>query len=349
MRWHACYLLILAVLSGNTRLQLIAAPPAGEAPTVAASSVGSGKEQSKQTRHSAAKKPVAAVDRVLIISIDGLRPDLALLAQMPSLRKLCSGGSYTFWAETTPEAYTLPCHVSMLTGASTKKHGVSWNEYIEQSYPNVPTLFEVAKQGRYSTAMISGKMKFIVFTKPGTLDFQYFPPDEPVGDMDVAIQAIGFLREHRPQVMFVHLPGVDTAGHDFGWGSSEQIAAIELADSAVGRILTVDTELKLRDSTLVLLTADHGGAAKAHLMNDPRSHFIPWIASGPGIRKNFDMSSLSRRIRIEDTFATACAFLGLDAGPHNEGKAALEIVETLPDQAATRANAEEQPIAGKVK
>ena len=34
--------------------------------------------------------------------------------------------------------------------------------------------------------------------------------------------------------MFVHLAGVDTAGHDFGWVSAEQIAAIERADEAVG-------------------------------------------------------------------------------------------------------------------
>ncbi len=82
------------------------------------------------------------------------------------MRSLVTKGSYTFWAETTPEAYTLPCHVSMLTGVSAEKHGVTWNEYIEQSYPNVLTLFEIAKKAGYSTAMATGKMKFIVFARP---------------------------------------------------------------------------------------------------------------------------------------------------------------------------------------
>jgi hypothetical protein len=295
------------------------------------------------------EKPVAAIDRVLIISIDGLRPDLALRAQAPTLRKLCSEGSYTFWAETTPEAYTLPCHVSMLTGASTEKHGVSWNEYIEQSYPNVPTLFEIAHHGGYSTAMVSGKMKFIVFTKPGTLDYQYYPPDEPVSDMDVAIQAVGFIRANRPHVTFVHLPGVDTVGHESGWGSGQQIAAIKLADAAVERILNIAAELDLRKSTLILLTADHGGAAKAHLSNDPRAHFIPWIASGPGIRRNFDMSSLNRLIRIVDTFATACAFLGLDPGKDNEGKAVLEMLERPTAQSTTPKRLQNEPVTKSMK
>jgi predicted AlkP superfamily pyrophosphatase or phosphodiesterase len=287
------------------------------------------KQQHRPRRIEAGARPVEAIDRVLIISIDGLRPDLLLRAFMPRVRGLCFGGSYTFWAETTPEAYTLPCHVSMLTGVSSEKHGVTWNDYIEESYPNVPTLFEVARQAGYSTAMATGKMKFVVLTKPGTLDHFFLPPDEPVSDRDVAAQAEKLLREHQPQVMFVHLPGTDEAGHKYGWGSREQIAAIELADEAVGLILAVVTDLKLTDSTLVILTSDHGGAATDHKMNDPRSHFIPWIASGPGIRADFDLTQVDRRIRIEDTFATACAVLGIDPGDEGEGKPVLEILVEL--------------------
>ncbi|GIW74943.1 MAG: hypothetical protein KatS3mg104_0006 [Phycisphaerae bacterium] len=61
-------------------------------------------------------KSSAAEPRVLIISIDGLRPDLALRAEMPNLRSLLRNGSYSFWAYTTPAAITLPSHTSMLTG-----------------------------------------------------------------------------------------------------------------------------------------------------------------------------------------------------------------------------------------
>jgi predicted AlkP superfamily pyrophosphatase or phosphodiesterase len=184
----------------------------------------------------------------------------------------------------------------------------------------------VAKQAGYSTAMATGKMKFIVLTKPGTLDHYYLPPDEPVSDRDVAAQAESLMRQHRPQVLFVHLPDVDTAGHQYGWGSSEQIAAIERADDAVGLILDVLSELKLTGSTLVIVTADHGGAGKNHEMHDPRSRFIPWIASGPGVRRDFDLTLRSnRQIGTEDTFATACAVLGIDPGDDCEGKPVREI------------------------
>lgn len=275
------------------------------------------------------QRAVEAINRVLIISIDGLRPDLLLRAEAPNVRSLIARGSFTFWAETTVEAYTLPCHVSMLTGATADRHGVTWNEYIEQSYPNVPTLFEIARQAGYVTAMASGKMKFIVFTRPGVLNDYYYPHEEPVTDEQVAIHAAALLRKHRPHVMLVHLPGVDTVGHDFGWGSAEQIIALDKADSALGRLLDTLTSLKLDESTLVILTADHGGAAKSHEMHDARSRYIPWIAAGPGVRKGFDLTLLGdRTIRIEDTFSTACAFLGLEQGDDCQGKSVLEVLET---------------------
>jgi predicted AlkP superfamily pyrophosphatase or phosphodiesterase len=271
---------------------------------------------------------VEAIDRVLIISIDGLRPDLLLRAKMPEVRTLCANGSFTFWAETTPEAYTLPCHVSMLTGVPAEKHGVTWNEYIEQSYPNVPTLFDIAKQSGLSTAMATGKMKFIVFARPGILDDYYYPQVEPVSDQDVALQAVHILTDKRPNVMFIHLPAVDSVGHEYGWGSPEQVVAIEQADRAVGRVLTTLEELKLMESTLVMLTADHGGAAKGHEMNDARSRFIPWIVAGPMIRKEFDLTLVpDLKIQIEDTFATACAFLGLNPGSECVGKPVLDVLE----------------------
>ncbi len=317
---------VLIVVFGLSRAQ---GQPVAVTQSVTPTAVSAVREDSRRLKAPPPKRPVEAIDRVLIISIDGLRPDVLLRAETPNMRSLVTKGSYTFWAETTPEAYTLPCHVSMLTGVSAEKHGVTWNEYIEQSYPNVPTLFEIAKKAGYATAMATGKMKFIVFARPGALDDYYYPLEEPVSDDEVAIHAAALLRKHRPGVMFVHLPGVDTVGHEFGWGTDEQIAATEKADQAVGRVLETIAALNLADSTLVVLTADHGGAAKSHNMRDPRSRFIPWIVAGPGLRKGFDLTLLGdRTIRIEDTFSTACAFLGLDPGDDCQARPVLEVLET---------------------
>src|SRR4051812_17003518 len=95
--------------------------------------VAAGASSMRATDEKAAGVPRA--ERVVIISIDGLRPDLLVRAEVPTLRGLLKAGSYTFWARTVAEAYTLPAHTSMLTGVSPQKHGVTWNDHIEQAYP----------------------------------------------------------------------------------------------------------------------------------------------------------------------------------------------------------------------
>jgi arylsulfatase A-like enzyme len=237
-------------------------------------------------------------------------------------------GCYSFWARTVPEAYTLPSHISMLTGYPPDKHGVTWNEHIEEAYPEVPTIFELAKKAGGTTAGVSGKTKFVVLKKPGTLDWVSIPNDEPNNDLDTASIAAKILREHRPQVLFLHLANTDEAGHADGWGSPAQLAAIARDDQAVGLVFKALDEIGLADHTVVLLTADHGGAGRTHDPDDARSAHIPWIIAGPGIRKNFDLTRVQPlNIHTEDTTATLCTLLGIPFNHEMKGRFVAPIVE----------------------
>src|ERR1700728_1158685 len=97
-------------------------------------------------------RPVPAIERVLIISIDGCRPDLLLRADTPVIHGLLAKASFSFWARTTAESVTLPSHVSMLTGVTPVKHGIQWNadlplmHPVYPAYPAYPTLFQLAKE-----------------------------------------------------------------------------------------------------------------------------------------------------------------------------------------------------------
>src|SRR6185369_7891543 len=48
--------------------------------------------------HATPRRPVAAISHVLILSVDGLRPDLVLRANTPTLHSLLTRGSFTMWA-----------------------------------------------------------------------------------------------------------------------------------------------------------------------------------------------------------------------------------------------------------
>ena len=335
----ACVALAAGLVAGYVAGSRRAAPPArlGEQPAASAAGAAAQPAAPPATSVSpAATRPAVRppdapfAKHVVIITIDGLRPDLLALVPTPNVRSLIAAGSYTLWGQTVdhPYVYTLPSHVSMLTGVNPDRHGITWNEYIEESYPNVPTLFDLAKRRGLTTALASGKMKFISFTRPGSIDWAYLPPDEPVEDGHVAAQAAAILKRHRPNVLLVHLPGVDTWGHERGWGGPEQLAALAKADAAAGTVLAAVREAGLEPDTLVIATADHGGAGLGHWGDDPRSRTIPWVARGPGVRRGQDLTRfVGLTVRTEDTFATACAALGIPIPPDSEGRFVEAILE----------------------
>ena len=274
----------------------------------------------------AAPEPPPGLKHALIISVDGLRPDLLLRARAPHMRGLLETGSFSLWARTVPESVTLPSHTSMLTGVSVPRHGVTWNgdRPGEPVYPKVPTLFELAKRRGLTTAMVTGKSKFTALAKPGTLDWASIAGSS---DEDTARRAVDMLKERQPDVMFVHFPGVDGTGHSKGWGSPEQIAKVEEVDGLLGKLLAALDELKRADSTLVLLSADHGGAGRSHGPEDPRSRHIPWVVRGPGVRKNYDLTgNAALNVRTEDTFATVCWLLKIPGEGEVEGRPVVQIL-----------------------
>lgn len=280
-------------------------------------------------------RPLPAVEHVLIVSIDGLRPDLALRADAPHLREMLRQGAYTFWARTTAVSITLPSHTSMLTGVVPGKHGIEWNRdlpFKEPVYPRVPTVFELATQAGYTAAMVAGKSKFCALAKPGTVTWAEYPKEgQGVSNEWVAAAAIKLIETKKPDLIFVHFPETDGVGHARGWGSPEQIACIEKTDRQLGLVFDALERAGLRSSTFVVVTADHGGAGLTHGADDPRSRHIPWIAVGPGVRQGFDLTQLAElEVRTEDTCATACYLLGLPLPSYFDGKPVKAAFEKAP-------------------
>jgi predicted AlkP superfamily pyrophosphatase or phosphodiesterase len=281
------------------------------------------------------QRPIPAVQHVLIISIDGLRPDRALLADMTNLRSLLKQGSYTFWAKTTAVSITLPSHTSMLTGVAPNKHGIEWNRVLpfkEPIYPNVPTIFEMATKAGYSAAMVAGKSKFATLAKPGTVAWSEVPDENTKSNNEAVVtHAVEIIEKQKPDLLFVHFPDVDAVGHAKGWGSDEQLVCIEKTDRQLGELFAALDHAGIRSSTLIILSADHGGAGLTHGADDARSRHIPWIASGPGVRKNFDLTqSAALEVRTEDTCATACYLLGLPQAPYFDGHPVMLAFENAP-------------------
>lgn len=276
-----------------------------------------------------------AEQHAVIVSIDGLRPDVALRADMPALRALMARGSFTMYATATDTAVTLPSHVSMLTGVSPDKHGILYNRNPrpgDRPAPAWPTIFALARRAGLRTAMAVGKSKLSVLASDGGLDLSSVPRrGETAADSAVAEVAARWLEARRPHLLFVHLPELDGVGHDAGWGSPAQVQAASRADRALGRVLAALDAAGLADSTLVLVTADHGGAGTSHGGRDARSRLIPWVAAGPGVPGDYDLTRDPQlQVRTVDVFATACAWLGIAPEKPVDGRAVIEVPAASP-------------------
>lgn len=280
-------------------------------------------------------------EHVFIVSFDQAAPFNIESANMPVFKKLASAGAHTWEAFTIVPSLTLPSHVSMLTGVGVQKHQITWNDW-DPSKPilSVPTIFKIARTQGLSTALVASKEKFKTFQAAGGIDF-FELPDDYLCD-GIAAAAIRAIKEKRPNLMFIHFGDPDFAGHLHGVRSPEKLAALASCDAALGRIHAAIVDAGLADSSVLILTADHGGHDRAPEENDlrakrglspqPGTHgdattddvTIPWVAAGKGVKSGYTVTA---PVVQYDTAATALWLLGVALPVHFWGRPVVNAFE----------------------
>lgn len=258
--------------------------------------------------------PSASVSRhVLVVSIDGLRPDAIESYGAATLQRLMREGSYTLSGRTIDPSKTLPSHTSMLTGQPPDRHGVLWNTAVaaDRASIDAPNVFGLARAQGYTTAAFFGKAKFQPLQVAGTLDYSQAPGGwfGRWSSRRTVSDVAGYLEKARPNVLFVHLTDPDAAGHRAGWMTPEYGRAVLEADRAVSQLITRAGEAFGAGNFSLIVTADHGGHETNHGSADARDVTIPWIAWGRGVKPGLLGGST---IRTMDTAATVLWLLAVD-------------------------------------
>ena len=257
-------------------------------------------------------------DHVIVISVDGLRPDAIRKFNAQTMQRLMREGRYSLTAQTIKTSLTLPSHTSMLTGVDETVHHVTWNSdrTKEKGYVTVPTVFGVAHSSGFTTAAFFSKTKFHHLEIPSTLDFSRSPHGSGMNSMFSAERTEEYFAQYvsqtKPNLTFVHFMEADFIGHQFGWMGHTYGMAVREVDKNIARLLDdADARFGTGNYT-VIVTADHGGHGKAHGTTDPRDMTIPWVVWGAGVQRGDTLSG----IRTMDTAATVLWLLGVDA-PQN--------------------------------
>jgi predicted AlkP superfamily pyrophosphatase or phosphodiesterase len=257
----------------------------------------------------------APVRHVFIVSFDGGKPSVMQQSAMPVLKAMAQEGATSWRAQTVFPSITLVAHTSMLTGLSPKRHKVDWNDWIPQKgLVSVPTIFALARQKGWTTALFAGKPKFKHLNQPGTLNAFEIPS---YASKTVAQKAAAYILAHKPNLCFVHFADSDGAGHQYGWGSPQQKQSFADEDAALGILKEAVEKAGIAGQSVFILSADHGGHAKTHGTNQPEDMTIPWIAWGSRTRKGF---TITAPVNTCDTAATALWLLGVPVPAGWDGK-----------------------------
>ena len=234
--------------------------------------------------------------KVLLIGIDGVRPDVLAEVPTPNIDALAASGWYTAEARTTTPSVSGPSWSSMLTGVWPGKHGVTNNSFAGRDYDTWPGFLTLVERERPELA---------TFAAVDWLPLAELPDGDPVlsaaidkrvtvdgydlgwaeADGEVASRAVLHLVEADPDAMFVYLGNPDETSHQHGSIGAEYREAIALADRHVGMLIdAVRVRRHAHDEDwLVLISTDHGRREDGgHGGDSPEEMTIFILASGVG-------------------------------------------------------------------
>lgn len=227
-----------------------------------------------------------------------LHPDTYGL-KIPALRRLVAEGAAAEDMRSVFPTLTYPAHTSMVTGVPPSVHGIFLNSAADPemkfglrwyvSDVRVPTIYQVARAAGLTTGLVSWPVtlgaqatsilpefwrgdrddeKLIeAISTPGLIagvrkrfpDFHYDSPPE-TRDRDLADVGIYIVETLHPDLLLVHIFGVDHAQHTYGLDTPEAKAAVEEADAQVGRLREALEQTGQWANTVLFVVSDHGFA-----------------------------------------------------------------------------------------
>ena len=249
--------------------------------------------------------------KVILVSVDGMRPDGFESCGSFCIEKLKRECAYTLRGRSVMPSVTLPCHMTMFHGVAPERHGITTNLYMPQVRP-VEGLCERLRAAGKTCAFFYNWHELRDLVRPGSLAYSVFfnmyqisEPDRKVTDA-----AVRYIAENQPDFAFVYLGETDEAGHHYGWMTSQYLGCIARALECVCQIMS-----EAADYT-VIVTADHGGHERTHGTDMPEDMTIPMFVRGNG----YEVGETLNDAGILDLAKTIAAILGVSPSSDWEGK-----------------------------
>lgn len=216
---------------------------------------------------------------VILVSIDGLRPDHMDPIDTPALDAIAAGVRADSLQPPFP-SFTFPSHYTLVTGLHPEDHGIVSNVFFD---PERGAQFKLGDPGDmtdgrwwdgepiWNTAERQGVRSATMFWPGsearigGRQPSDWVPYNSGMAKSDRVDRVLGWLDRDattRPGFITLYFSDVDSAGHRSGPLSDDADAALRRVDTAMGRLLQGLDDRDLRDDVDLVVVSDHGMAFK---------------------------------------------------------------------------------------
>ncbi len=256
------------------------------------------------------------MEKVILISIDGMRPDGFLACGSPFIETMMQNASYTLEGKTVFPSVTLPCHTSLFHSVPPQRHGIMTNHYTPFARP-VSGLFEQIKMHGGVSAMYYGWEPLRDVSRPGSLKYSTYIDTFAAEGTDGILTDLALERIEKDHPDFVFLYMVETddkGGHGKGWMTPIYLEYVRKAIENVKRVYET-----VGDTYTIIVTADHGGHERIHGTEMPEDMTIPMFFMG----KQFDQGKVLSDLSILDIAPTIADIMHVTKAPEWEGKSLI--------------------------
>lgn len=212
---------------------------------------------------------------LLLIGIDGFRPDYLALPEARTLRALAESGGRAAALQPSYPSLTFPNHYSLVTGLHPDRHGIVNNSMRDPHLGSFAMHLRAAVgDGRWwggepvwITARRHGLRTATMFWPGSEADVQGQHPDEwlaydaSLGSARRVHEVLEWLarpESSRPDFMTLYFEQVDSAGHDDGPDSAALRRAVRSVDESLRALLDGIAQAGWAGRINLVLVSDHG-------------------------------------------------------------------------------------------
>ena len=268
---------------------------------------------------------------IIVIGVDGAGAWFKD-AETPNFDRIFENGAVTYNALSSKPTISAECWGSMLIGVGPEVHKLTNNRVSVLPYPvwsNHPTVFRRIRK-TYPEAELGSYCDWNPINK-GIVEMGLGVNKKTAKDKELTPLICDYIREKKPDFLFVHFDSVDGAGHSHGYGTTEHINAISEVDKLIGDVCSAIESSDIFEDTLFMVIADHGGTNDEkgkgnHGGWTDEEKYVTFAASGRGVSKG-----KLKEMNIRDLAAIVLYAMGIELPVFNEKGWTSQIPQGLFD------------------